>query len=110
MPTSYTTNPPINDQKPEDVPKPSGCRPETVVAAICVLLLWPWIWVTRLQLQSFWLVVLSLIIGIGIGCGISGMRRGGRNSRILSGMCVAILLVVGGGFTLLVRLLPLYYP
>lgn len=99
----------VEEQKSKGT-KPGGCRPEAIVAAMCVLLLLPWIWVTRLELQSFWLIVLSVIIGVGIGCGISGMRRGEWNSRLFSGMCTLILLVVGVGYTVLVRLVPLYYP
>jgi hypothetical protein len=87
-----------------------GWRPEATVAVACVALLPPWVCVTGLNLQSFWLVVFSVIIGVGVGCGLAGVRSGSRLSRVVSGLCLILLLVAGAGFAASVRLDRWLYP
>ncbi len=81
-------------------------RPEATVAMVCVALLPWWVWVTGLNLHPFWLAVFAGFVGVGVGCGVSGVRRGGRASRVAAGLCLAVLAVVGFGFTALVVLTP----
>ena len=83
-----------------------GWRSEATVAVGCVALLPWWVWVTGLNTDPFWLVVFAAIIGVGVGYGLSGVRRGGPFSRVASGLCLAILAVVGVGFTALMALVP----
>jgi hypothetical protein len=68
------------------------------------------VFITGLNFDAFWLVVFCVIIGVGVGCGLAGVRRGSGVCRVMSGLCLAVLLLVGIGFAALVRLNPWLYP
>jgi hypothetical protein len=87
-----------------------GWRTETTGALVCIAMLPPWVCITGLNLESFWLVVFSVIIGVGVGCGLAGLRHGSWTSRVISGLCLVVLLLVGIGFAVSVRFDPWLYP
>jgi hypothetical protein len=78
----------------ENAVRGRGWRWETTGALFCVGLLGWWVWVTGLNTQSFWQVVLAIILGAGIGFGMSGVRRGCAESRLIAGACLEIHLLV----------------